>query len=294
MSVEHAYYPPRPIVSRPRLAWPNGAALAVAIVVSVEYYEMQPPEGAFLPPNLPGGFGRGPYPDFRSFSLREFGNRVGIFRVMEILDRHGLKATAAIDARTATERPVIVDACRRRGWGIAAHGLAVTRVISSRMPEAEERAYIAESIDAVRRACGSAPAGWHGPEYGESTRTPALLAEAGIKYVLDWPNDDQPLVMQTPSGPLVSVPMAIDLDDVVAHWHRKITMARWRQAVADAVDRLLAEGRSNARLLVLNLHPWLIGQPYRATYLDEALADLKRRDGLWLAITDEIAATVSL
>jgi hypothetical protein len=96
--------------------------------------------------------------------------------------------------------------------------------------------------------------------------------------------------MTTPSGPIVSVPMLVDFDDVFAHWYRKLTMARWQQSIADALDQLLADGRTRPRLLILNLHPWLIGQPWRISYLDAVLADLRRREGVWIATAGEIAA----
>jgi peptidoglycan/xylan/chitin deacetylase (PgdA/CDA1 family) len=289
-AAEHAYYPPTPIVERAPLRWPNGARLALAIVVSIEFYELQPSPGAFIPPNLPGGFGRGPYPDFRNYTHREYGPRVGLFRLMDLLRDKQVKATAAIDERTAIERPFIVERCLERGWEIAAHGRAVTDVISSQMNEAQERDYIAGSIAAVRKAAGIAPRGWHGAEYGESHRTVRLLAESGIDYVLDWPNDEQPYFMEAGPRRLVAVPMAIDLDDVIAHWQHKLTMRRWRQAVIDAVDRLCADGEQSGRVLVLNIHPWLMGQAFRTTYLAEMLDEVCRRSGVWLATTGEIAS----
>jgi allantoinase len=286
----HNLYDPTPIVRRQPLVWPNKARIAVGIVVCLEYYEMQPPPGAFLPVNMPGGFGRGPYPDFRSYSHREYGNRVGIFRVMSALDRYNMRATAAVDAWTARHRPNLIEEIRKRDWEFAGHGRTVTQVISSEMTEEGERKYIRSSLAILEAACCSRVVGWHGPEYGESARTPALLAELGVDYVLDWPNDEQPYRMRTASGPLLSVPIAVDLDDVCAHWHRRIPMARWRQSISDALDRMLSESEAGGRMMVLNLHPWLIGQPYRVTYLEEVLADLQKRAGIWCATTGEIAA----
>jgi peptidoglycan/xylan/chitin deacetylase (PgdA/CDA1 family) len=256
----------------------------------MEHYEMFQKPGAPMPITLPGGFGRGPYPDFRTYSHREYGNRIGVFRVMEVLDRHGLRATAAIDAGVASTRPVIVEQCLERNWEIAAHGNAVTQLISAKLTEDEERAQVSAALDAVAKASGTRPAGWHGPEYGESARTPGILAELGVKYVLDWPNDELPYAMATKAGTLVSVPMMIDFDDVFAHWYRKMTMARWQLSIKDALDRLLDDGKTRPRMLVLNLHPWLIGQPWRIGYLDAVLEDLRRRDGVWLATAGEIAA----
>jgi allantoinase len=288
-SAAHNLFDFEPIHARGGMAWPDSARLAVAFVVSIEYYEMRHVPGTAMPLSLPGGFGRGPYPDFRSFSHREYGNRVGLFRLADLLKKHGLPATAAIDARSALERPEIIALCKSHGWEFAAHGEAVTRLISSRLDEAEERRQIQASLDAVRKATGVSAAGWHGPESGESARTPAILADLGVRYVLDWPNDELPYTMRTDSGTLVSVPMAIDLDDVFATWHRKLSMPRWARSISDALDQLLADGERLPRALVLNLHPWLIGQPWRITYLAEVLADLRKRKGIWFATAGQIA-----
>jgi allantoinase len=286
----HSFYEDVPLPRRAALAWRNNAAVAFAVLVSAEYYEMQPPEDAFIPPNVPGGFGRGPYPDFRVYTARAYGNRVGIFRLFEALDRHGLTATVAIDALTAKYCPAVVEQTVQRGWEIAGHGQSVTRVISANMGEAEERDYIKASLDAIAAVSGTHPVGWHGPEYGESARTPALLAELGVQYLLDWPNDEQPYAMTTPAGTITSVPVAIDCDDVCSHFHRRITMGRWAACVIEALDRLAEDGRGAGRVFVLNLHPWLIGHPYRMTYLDEVLQYVAGRKDIWATTTGEIVA----
>ena len=289
MSTGHDWFPTEPISARKPVAWPGGARVAMGFVVSVEHYEMFQPPGAVIPVTLPGGFGRGPYPDFRSYSHREYGNRVGIFRLLELFERLDMKATAAIDAGVAKSRKAVVDACLERGWEIAAHGNAVTQVLSSALTEDEERRQVASALDSLERATGKRPAGWHGPEYGESARTPGILAAAGVQYVLDWPNDELPYAMATPSGSLVSLPMMVDFDDVFAHWYRKLTMKRWVQSIAEALDQLLEDGGTRPRMLLVNLHPWLTGQPWRISYLEEVLRDVRWRDGVWLATAGEIA-----
>jgi peptidoglycan/xylan/chitin deacetylase (PgdA/CDA1 family) len=221
--------------------------------------------------------------------MREYGSRVGVFRLIETLARHGVRATLAIDAHTALHRRPIARECLRHGWDIAAHGWTATQVISSQMSDEEERLYVRSALDAIERGTGVRPTGWHGAEYGESLRTPALLAEHGITHLLDWPNDEQPLTMHTAAGELVSIPMSADLDDVFAHWQRKLTMKRWMQSVMDAVDTLADDGRASGRVLVLNLHPWLSGQPYRTTYVDELLTALKLRNDIWWTSPSGIA-----
>jgi peptidoglycan/xylan/chitin deacetylase (PgdA/CDA1 family) len=277
------------IIQRPPLAWPGGARVAFVTLISAEYYELQPPANAFIPPNVPGGFGYAPYPDVRAFSQREYGNRIGVFRIIEALRSRQMPATVATDANVARRYPAMIDEFRKLGWEIAGHGISATQVISDKMNEDRERTYIAESLDAVERAGGVRPRGWHGPEYGESLRTPALLAEMGVRYLLDWPNDEQPYVMNTPAGEIVSIPMALELDDVVSCHHRRISSSRWRQAVSEALDQLSADAKSGrARHLVLNLHPWLIGQPHRIGYLEDVLDDVRARSDVWVTTAAEL------
>jgi allantoinase len=287
---EHDFYAPSRSAAAP-VVWPGGATLAIVFLLSVEHYEISPPEDSFMPANLPGGFGRGPYPDFRTYSHREYGNRVGVFRLLDLFEKFGVRGTAAVDAFSAANRPAILQRLVSREWEIAGHGQTVNRVISARMSYDEERAYVDESLIAVERGCGRRPRGWHGPEYGESSDTPHILADLGVSYVMDWPNDDRPYAMRTRSGRLISLPIAADLDDVCAHWHRKVSMNRWRQLVIEAAERLSSEDREGGRVLVLNLHPWLMGQAFRASYLEEILEVLTRRQAIWITTGEQVATS---
>jgi allantoinase len=288
-ATEHAFYGRDATHDLPPMAWPGDKPLAVALLVSVESYDLYAPAQAFTPGNVPGGMGRGPYPDFRAFSMREYGNRVGFFRVLDALDRHGFRASLAADAGVASRCPEVVRAALDRGWDLVGHGLSVTEALCETMAEDAERDYIARSLAALR-GFGAEVAGWHGIEYAQSSRTLPLLAAQGVRYMLDWPHDERVVPMATANGPVLSLPMSADLDDVMAHWHRKIAMGPWVRSVLDAVDQLASDGRTGGRLLVLNLHPWLTGQPYRSSYLAELLAALAKRDDVWFSGTDAIAA----
>ena len=262
------------------MRWPDGARLAFAVVVSAEYYEMQPAPANFIPANVPGGFGRAPYPDVRAFSQRDYGNRVGVFRVIEALERFAIPATAAIDADVATRYPYIVEQFRKRGFEIAGHGHAVTNVISNHMAEAEERGYIASALETLQAWAGrprrmARPGIWRvGADAGAAGRAwrrlRARLAERRAAV-----SDAHARL-----APLVSLAMALELDDVVTMWHRRVSGERWRQAVSEALDQLLADGARGGRHLILNLHPWLIGHPHRIGYLEDVLDDVRRRASL--------------
>ena len=154
--MDHGFYGFSPMPSRPTLHWPNGARIAFWILLHFEYWELDPPTAAYRDPRLDGELGS-IFPDYRNYSQREYGHRVGIFRVLEVLDRYRLKATVAANAAACERYPYLVEGFRRRGWEFAAHGTHATRMITSRMTEAEERAVIAESVAAVERATGDRP-----------------------------------------------------------------------------------------------------------------------------------------
>ena len=286
--MDHEHYDWSPVVNRGVLRWPEDARVALCVIVNLEHMEWQAPEGAYQSASLSGGAWRLPYPDYIGYSHREYGHRVGIFRVLNTLEKYGVPATIAMDSLTARHYPYLVDYCKERGCEFIGHGVSVSRMITSRMSEVEEREYIREAIDTLTTATGSSPAGWLGPEYGESTRTPQLLAEAGLRYVCDWTNDEQPYPLKSPQGEAYALPIMLELDDVNALWDRRVAIGRYRDMLEEAFDAMYGDAAHSGRLLVLNLHPWLIGQPFRIRYLDKALEHITRRQGVWAATGSEI------
>jgi allantoinase len=288
VGMDHEHYDWLPIIKRGVLRWPDNARVALCVIVNLEHMEWSPPEGSYQLPTLSGGLDPRPFPDYARLSHREYGHRVGIFRVLDVLERHRIKATVAMDVFTAENYPYLVRHCRQRGCEIIAHGMSVSRMITGKMSEQEERHYIQEGMERLRRATGAAPVGWLGPEYGESERTPQLLAEAGIRYLCDWPNDEQPYRLKTRQGELFALPIMLELDDVNALWYRRLAIDRYAELLSESIDRLYRDGVRNGRLLVLNLHPWLIGQPFRIGYLHDALGTMMHRQGVWAATGAEI------
>lgn len=286
--MDNPYYDWSPLPMRPPLRFPEEARVALCVIVSLEQAEWLPPPDALTPPSL---VRFGPYPrvlDVHEVSAHEYGNRVGIFRVLNALDDHGLRATAALDGALARANPFVVAQCRERQYEFIGHGVSASRALAQEMGEERERAYIKESLDAVREATGISPLGWLSPDYVETRRTVRLLAEAGVRYVCDWPNDEQPYRMNVPSGEMFSLPVTLDADVVVTHRLRGVPMGRWLRIVTEAFDRLYEDGAKSGRLLVLNLHPYLIGQPFRIGYLRRALAHILAHDGVWRATAGEI------
>ncbi len=286
--MDHEHYDWSPFIKRGILRWPRSARVALCVIVNLERMEWDPPEGTFTAANLAGGLGPRPFPDYARMSHREYGHRVGIFRVLDVLERHGIKPTVAMDALTAETYPYLVEHCQKRGCEIIGHGISVSRMISGNMSEQEELEYIRTSVDALRRTTGSEPSGWLGPEYGESSRTPQLLAQAGIQYVCDWVNDEQPYPINTPQGGMVALPIMLEMDDVNALWDRRVPVHRYGEMLKEGFETIYQDGAQNGRVLVLNLHPWLIGQPFRIGYLDDALGYMTGRQGVWTATGSEI------
>ena len=285
--MDHEHYEWSPINRRGALRWPNGARIALCVVVTLEKMEWESPPGSFTV-SLPGGIADRPFPDYARVSHREYGHRVGIFRVLDVLEKHGIRPTVAMDAMTAEANPYLVAHCRQRGAEIIGHGISVSQMITGRMTEEDEEEYVHSSVEALRQAAGAAPQGWLGPEYGESERTPGILAAAGVSYVCDWVNDEQPYRMTTPQGELCALPLMWELDDINALWDRKVPVDRYARLLEESFDGLYEGSRDSGLLMAFNLHPWLIGQPFRIGYLDQALGHMMRRQGVWTATGSEI------
>ncbi len=282
--MDHDLYAFSAMPDRPALHWPEGAQLAMTVLLHLEYWELEPPEGSLRDNRFTGEYGFY-FPEYRPYTQREYGNRVGIFRVLKLLDAFGMKVTVAANSMALTRYPELVAELIERGYEFAAHGEAQTRMLSSAMSADEERAAIERTTATFLQVLGQHPQGWISPDSGESPRTPQLLAESGYRYLLDWPNDDQPYRMTT-TPPLVSIPNQMEWDDVTALWLRKVPNERYPDLVGEAAEALAAEG---GRSFVLSLHPWVIGQPHRIQHLRTALERITALDGLWKATAGEVS-----
>ncbi len=287
--MDHQHYDWAPLNGdRGVLQWPNDAPLALCVLVTLDHMEWRVPEGAFQSASLAGGYGPSAFPDVTRWSHREYGHRVGVFRLLDTLAKYGITPTVAMDVLTAENYPFLVRHLKNLGCEIIAHGISASQQITENMPEQEEREYIRTSIERMTQAVGATPAGWLGPEYGESSRTPQLLADAGLSYVCDWTNDEQPFPIKAPRGELTALPINLPLDDVNALFDRHMPISRYELMLKEAFDTLHEDGASNGRLLVLNLHPWLSGQPFRVRYLSRALDHMTSQEGVWTATGSEI------
>lgn len=282
--MDNPWYDYSPFPLRPKLAWPGHARVAFFVLLHLEYWELIPDETSHKDPRFVGEYGSF-VPDYRTWTQREYGNRVGIFRVLDVLDRYQIRAGVAVNALAAERYPFLIEQFRKRKYEIIAHGHSANCMITSKMSEAEERAEIQNAVAAVGKAAGVRPTGWLGQDYSESARTPGLLAEAGLDYVLDWPNDDQPYPMKV-GRKFVSLPNQPEWDDVQQLWLRRIPTPRYPDMVGEAFELLHHEG---GQVFNLSIHPWLMGMAHRIKYLDEALRRIERFGNSWHATPGEVA-----
>ncbi len=294
---EHLEYPMRrygmdqdrydwsPLPTRKPVAWPGGARVALWVVPALEWFPLDMKGQPFKPP----GAMQTAYPDLRHYTLRDYGNRVGIHRIMDALGQRGIPASVAVNAAVAVRYPSLLKACVDRGWEVIANGLDMDHLHHGGLAEADEREWIAKSLQILRDASGQPVRGWLSPAKSESHHTPDLLAEAGVDYVCDWVNDDMPYAMRTRAGGLHAMPHPVDIDDYTILVQNHHTEDDFRDALIDQFDLLYRESSpENGRVMAISLHPWVIGQPYRISALEQALDHIMRHRGVWAATGSQI------
>jgi peptidoglycan/xylan/chitin deacetylase (PgdA/CDA1 family) len=271
-----------PIIDRPIIRWPNGARVALWIAPNVEHYEYLPDYDGKRNP-----WPRTPYPDAREYSYRDYGNRVGFWRMAEVLDKHRIRCCVSLNIAVLEHFPEICDAMVQRNWDFMSHGFYNTRYLHG-VSEEEEREWYVDSIATLKRHTGKQLKGMFGPAASSSVYSPDLMAEAGLIYHSDWMHDDQPVPIKARSGKLVSVPYSIELNDgiIFRHHYEGDYFSRICKA---QFDQLYREGADSGRVMCIALHPYLLGQPHRVRFLDQVLGYIMSHDGVWQTTADEIA-----
>jgi peptidoglycan/xylan/chitin deacetylase (PgdA/CDA1 family) len=285
--MDHDRYRWSILQKRKPVTWPGGAKVALWVVPALEFFPLDQPAKPF---KAPGGMVT-PYPDLRHYTLRDYGNRVGVFRVFEVLDRLGIKASVAVNSKVAQRTPFLIHEIDRRGWEIVAHGIDMGRLHYGGMDEAEEAAQVEESIATLRDMSGQAVTGWLSPAKSESMNTLDLIAAQGIEYVCDWINDDMPYAIETGSGEIHSMPHSHEIDDQTIMLHYQHSEADFTQQVLDQFSVLYGEAENQGgRIMAITIHPWMSGQPHRIGALEKALARIMEHEGVWSATGAEILA----
>jgi allantoinase len=283
--MDHAHYSFRALPDAPHFVWPDGARIAFTVTLILDYWELEAPKGESPDPRIVSPLGKF-FPDWLTWSHRLYGARVGIFRILEVLDQFNLKPSVALGTEAARRYPELVDAFLRRASCFMAHGDYASRRITSRTQN--ERTAIAAARDGITAAIGRAPTGWCGQDFNESADTPALLADAGFDYTTDWANDDRPYLLGPYSGRnLVALPPQPEWNDLECMWLRRVAPPVWSANIVEAFDVLHTEG---GNVFNLTLHPWITGQAHRIRYLRDALHHILGKPRTWRATTDEVAA----
>jgi allantoinase len=283
--MDHERYDWSMLPDRKPVAWPQQARVALWVVPALEWFPLNMAGVPFKPP----GAMQTAYPDLRHYTLRDYGNRVGIFRIMKALEKYGIRPTVAVNAAVAVRYPSLIKECTQRGWEIMANGLDMDHLHHGGLAVDDEKKLIDTTLDILRKASGQAVRGWLSPAKSESAATLDLLGAAGFDYVCDWVNDDMPYAMRTASGPVHAMPHPIDMDDHTILVQNHHTEDDFRDQLCDQFDLLYKESATaGGRIMAISLHPWVIGQPYRMRALEEALAHIMRHPGVWAATGSEI------
>jgi len=272
-----------PIIHRPRLTWPNSANVALWVIPNIEFFSLEEkvPAGS-------GGTG-GPVPDVPAWSARDYGNRVGVFRLMQVLDRHSIRATVALNSDLCAHHPAIIEEGKKRQWEWMGHNESNTRRLNE-AASGEEPRIIRHALATIAQATGKRPLGWLSSGLQETWDTLDLLAAEGCEYVCDWTNDDQPYMMTLEGGRrLVSIPYSHEINDKPVFERAHRTAAEFQEMICRQFDVLYREGAESGRVMAIAVHPYLTGVPHRIDAFDQALAYICQHDKVWKATGTEIA-----
>ena len=279
--MDQSLYAYSPITERAPLRWPEGRLVAFYLGLNVEHFRLDLPATSTAPATV------GLVPDPMNYGWRDYGVRVGVWRLIDLLDRLGMPASVNLNSEVCRHYPQIIEAGVERGWAWLGHG-QTNSIMQAGMGLEEERAYLEEMHATITQATGTSPRGWLGPALTETFNTPALLAELGYTYVLDWCNDDQPYPLNVEG--LISVPYSVDVNDITLFLGRNLPGDEYVRCVLDAVDQLIEDAdEDNGRVMALPIHPFIVNQPSRHRYLARALEEIRAREEVWVTTSDAIA-----
>jgi len=261
------------IRDRSPLGLPGGARLVVWVIVNIEEWNPREamPRTVLTPPA-----GGSPMPDIPNWAWHEYGNRVGFWRLLEVLDRAGIRAAVAINGGAVQAYEPIARTAIERGWEFMGHGFGQKNM----QRVSDEREDIAKTTAAITAFTGRRPRGWLGPGLTETWDTPDILVEEGYEYVCDWVLDDQPILLRTRTRPIVSVPYTQECNDVAMMLIQHHKASEYRDRAIDQFEQLWADAHDSARVMALVVHPYIMGAPHRLRYFKEALDHITARPGV--------------
>ena len=278
LGYDHDLYPYEMLPKRAPIAWPDGKTVATWIVVSLEWFPITPEDKPFRAP----GHMQTAYPDYRHYTAREYGTRVGFYRLLDAFAKAGVRVSVAANSAIAERYPSIIRDIVAAGHEIIAHSTDMNGTIASGLPLEAERALIASSLDTFERVAGFRPRGWHSIARSQSFNTVPLLKDLGVDYCVDWANDELPWTF---ANGLVNVPLNHELSDRQILNVQQQSVDSYAEQILDAHDWLSAEAatQGSGRLLPLHLTPYIIGLPYRMNAFEALLRELAGRPQTWFA-----------
>jgi allantoinase len=279
--MNHHRFDYSPINQRKKLEFPNGARVALWVIPNIEHFHYDRPSTSISPAMAKLT------PDVMNYSWRDYGVRVGIWRLMEIMNKYGVKGTAALNSDVCDLYPQIVQAGQKLGWEWMGHGTSNSLLINN-LQEEQERTIIRNVLDTIEKSTGQRPKGWLSPSLSETFNTPDLLAEEGVEYVANWVNDEQPYPFKVRKNHLYSIPYSMEINDIPAFLGLKRSAEEFYEMIKDQFDVLYADGDQNPRVMSICLHPFIIGQPHRSKYLDLALQYITSHHDVWMTTGGEI------
>lgn len=268
-----------PINRRPKISWPDGNHVALWVIPNIETFPFNEP--------VPGG--TGVTPDVINWAPRDYGARVGVFRIMETLDAHGIRGTVALNSEVCDDYPEIIEDAMSLNWEFMGHNQSNSRYLHT-MEEGPGREVVKSTFDRIEEATGKRPKGWLSSGLQQNWTTLEALIDNGASYVADFINDDQPYVMTLDNGTICSIPYSSEINDLPQFLRMGRTADEFADMICRQFDTLYKEAREqeSGRVMAICLHPFIIGVPHRIGALDDALNYIDSHAGVWKATGSEI------
>ena len=271
MSDPFHLFPYRAIVDHPPVTWPNGAHVAVWVIPNIEHFHWEIGNAA---------------PDVRNHSRRDYGNRVGVWRLMEVMEKNGVRGTVALNGEVGKYYPRIMAECARLKWELMGHGLT-NSVMLSGLPKDKEAAVIAQTKEIIE-GLGQKMRGWLGPGLTETWETPDLLKQEGYDYVADWVLDDQPVWLKTTTTPIVNVPYTQECNDVAMMLIQHHTASEYYDRAIDQFEQIYGDAADSARVMALVVHPYIMGVPHRLKYFRRIFETIRKNSDVAFMTGEQI------
>jgi allantoinase len=278
-------FPFLPITRRKNFSWPNGKRLALWVIPNIEFFHLDDPMPGSHNERIPRASAK--IPNVRNWTMRDYGNRVAVWRMMKVLAAHDIRGTAALNSEVCQHHPEIMEAAMAFGWEFMGH-CQTNAVRLNEMATEQERAAIHDTLETIARTTGRKPAGWLGAGLAETWNTLDHLIAEGVDYIADWTSDDLPFRMTVDGKQIMSIPYTLQCNDTVQYFDQKATAAEFGEVLRRQFDCLYQESTDVPRVMAIALHPFVSGMPYRIGAVDQALDYICSHGGVWKATGHEI------